>query len=148
MKDTSWGIPDDTFKFMSGIAQAFIDKKMYQEALTVMEDIVEIYRPAYEWNKELLPVWKEKANSKNASQKTKEIYSRMENFVKNYEEFSSKKDSFIQELIRVYENVVRLDDQNTRKIYEEDWSTNILTGENEQINLEEVIERLKKKISG
>jgi len=143
MKDSSWGIPDDTMRFMSGLAQAFIDKKMYQEALTVMKDVVKLYKSAYEWNKVLLPKWEEKANAANASNKIKQIYSRMKNFVRSYEKLQNEIQSFIDELIKVYGNVIKLNDQKARKMYENDWSTNILTGENKKVTLEEVIDYLK-----
>jgi len=146
MKDTAWGIPDDTFKLMTGMAQAFIDKKMYQEALTVMKDILKLYKPAYEWNKKMLPEWAKKAREDNSNKRTKIIYSRMINFVKNYEELEKKTQDFIKEMVKVYENVIKLNEQNTRKLYEDDWSFNILTGKKKEWKLEEVIENLKKEI--
>jgi len=116
---------------------------MYQEALTVMKDVVKLYKSAYEWNKVLLPKWEEKANAANASNKIKQIYSRMKNFVRSYEKLQNEIQSFIDELIKVYGNVIKLNDQKARKMYENDWSTNILTGENKKVTLEEVIDYLK-----
>lgn len=146
MKDTSWGIPDDTLKIMLEVTQVFINKKMYQEALTVMKDTLKLYKPAYEWNKKLLPEWSKKANANDADNKTKTIYQRMINFVKSYENLEKKEQDFVQEMLRVYENVIRLNDQNARKLYEEDWAFNILTGEEKNLKLEKIIENLKKEI--
>ena len=67
----------------------------------------------------------------------------MKNFVRGYEKLQNEIQSFIDELIKVYGNVIKLNDQKARKMYENDWSTNILTGENKKVTLEEVIDYLK-----
>ena len=144
MKDSTWGIPDYNMKLMVDLIQTFFKRKNYQEVLTLLDDILKIYREPYEWNKESLDRLK-KMGEKN--KRFKNAYERARRFVQEYESLEKKRVEFMKNMINVYKNVIKLKDENTRKIYENDWEYNILTGENAKLKLEDVVKMLEERLT-
>jgi len=129
-----WGIPDKTFERMKALAQTFINNKMFQEALTVINDIYDLYLPAYQWNKELLE--QGKVPSK--------VSERAKTFVERFENFENTRAQFILQLRQVFQNVIKLNDKSARDLYEGDWKRNVLTGEEASLTLEQILEEINK----
>jgi len=128
-----WGIPDKTFEVMKALIQNFINKKMYQEALTLINDVYELYEPVYQWNKELVEQGKIPSRLEERAKK----------FVENFENFAQIRSKFIQDVARVYNNVIILKDKSATELYEKDWSENILTGEKASLTMPEILDRVR-----
>ena len=128
-----WGIPDKTFEIMKALIQNFINKKMYQEALTLINDVYVLYEPVYQWNKELVEQGKIPSHLEERAKK----------FVKNFENFAQIRSKFTQDVARVYNNVIILKDKSATELYEKDWSENILTGEKASLTMPEILDRVR-----
>jgi len=111
-----------------------INNKMFQEALTVINDIYDLYLPAYQWNKELLE--QGKVPSK--------VSERAKTFVERFENFENTRAQFILQLRQVFQNVMKLNDKSARDLYEGDWKRNVLTGEEASLTLEQILEEINK----
>ena len=77
----------------------------------------------------------------------KNAYERARRFVQEYESLEKKRVEFMKNMINVYKNVIKLKDENARKIYENDWEYNILTGGNAKLKLEDVVKMLEERLT-
>jgi len=119
MQKTYWAIPLNTMGIFTSLAQDFINKQMYSEALTTVNDTLSIFKPAYEWNVADLDRYKGDTNTYNEAQ----------NFINQYQALQTKRVQFLSQLKAVYEYAfTNPTQQATAQVYLNDWNHNILTG--------------------
>lgn len=119
MQKSYWAIPLNTMEIFTSIAQNLIDNKMYAEALTVVNDTLSVFKPAYVWNLADLDRYKG----------DKSIYDEDQNFITQYQQLQTKRTQFLSQLKSVYEyTFTNPSQQATADLYLNDWNHNILTG--------------------
>jgi len=87
------GIPDDIAVFYAQLTQAFLDSKMYQETLYVIDEGLNTLTKAYQWNKEDL---------ESNAYLTEENKNRIRGFLSAYENLLKNRSLFIDQVLEVY----------------------------------------------
>ncbi len=119
MQKTYWAVPVNVMNIFSSLAQTFIGRKQYPEALTVVNDTLKIFKPAYEWNVKDLKRW-----SKN-----EKIFNMIKRFISDYESLEKNKSLFLKQLKDVYTYTFTKPKLKGKAItYVKDWNENLLTG--------------------
>ncbi|HCZ06048.1 MAG TPA: hypothetical protein DHV12_02755, partial [Thermotogae bacterium] len=73
-----------------------------------------------------------------------DVKDRVQQFTKRFEDFENTRAQFILQLRQVFQNVIKLNDESARKLYEDDWKKNILTGEEASLTMEQILEEVNK----
>lgn len=130
MQATFWAVPSNVMDIFKSLAQTFIDRKQYAEALTVINDTVEIFKPAYEWNLKDLNRW-----SKN-----RKLYEMIKKFINDYESLKRNRVLFLKQLKNVYTYTFTKSGKETlAKTYVKDWNQNLLTGVKLKMSTSDII---------
>ncbi len=138
MQTTYWAIPSNVMDIFSSVAQNFINNKQYSEALTVVNDTLKIFKPAYDWNVKDLPRWKN--NSK--------IYDQIEKFISSYEALKSKRVDFLNQLKNVYNYTFTNPNQKTlAESYLKDWNDNSLRSTELNMSTSDIIASVTSMLS-
>jgi hypothetical protein len=138
MQKTYWAIPLNTMDIFTSLAQDFINKHMYPEALTTVNDTLSIFKPAYEWNVADLNRYKGDTNT----------YTEAQNFITQYQALQTKRIQFLSQLKSVYEYAfTNPTQQATAQTYLNDWNHNILTGVTTNASTSDIISSITSMIS-
>ncbi len=138
MQRTYWAVPIKVFNIFTSLAQTFIDQKRYAEALTVVNDTLKIFKPAYEWN-----VKDEKRFENN-----EKLYTMVKDFVKSYQELKEKRTVFLKQLKNVYTyTFTHANMKKVEKEYVEDWNKNLLLGSEQNMSTSDIISFVSKLAS-
>ncbi len=133
MQATYWAVPSNVMDIFKSLAQGFIDHKQYAEALTVINDTVEIFKPAYDWNLNDLNRW-----SKN--QKLQKLYDTIKSFINDYESLEKNRVLFLEQLKNVYTyTFTKAGEEKLAKTYVRDWNQNSLTGVELKMSTSDII---------
>ena len=87
------GIPDDIAVFYAQLSQTFLDSRLYQETLYVIDEGLNTLTKAYRWNKEDL---------ENNPYLTEEDKTRIRSFLTAYESLYRNRSLFIDQVLEVY----------------------------------------------
>ncbi len=119
MQKTYWAVPLNVMDIFNSLAQTFIERKQYSEALTIVNDTLKIFKPAYEWNTKDLKRW-----SKN-----EKVFNTIKKFISNYESLEKNHSLFLKQLKNVYVYTFTNPKLKNQAIaYVKDWNKNLLTG--------------------
>jgi hypothetical protein len=135
MQRTYWAVPVKVLDIFTSLAQTFINQKKYAEALTVVDDTLKIFKPAYEWNLKDEPRWK----------RNEKINSLIKDFVKKYQELKNNRAVFLKQLKDVYTYTFK--NPKTKKIaeqYLEDWNKNLLLASEQNMSTSDIISYIVK----
>ncbi len=138
MQKTYWAVPYKVFDIFTSLAQTFINQKKYAEALTVVNDTLKIFKPAYEWNVKDEKRWK----------RNEKIYSMIKNFVENYKNLEKKRLVFLKQLKNVYTyTFTHPKMKKTAEQYVEDWNKNLLLTSERKMSTSDIISYVSKLAS-
>ncbi len=130
MQRTYWAVPIKVFDIFTSLAQTFINQKRYAEALTVVDDTLKIFKPAYEWN------LKDEARWKN----NEKIHSMIDKFVKEYQDLQKNRTVFLEQLKNVYTYAfTNPKAKDMAKRYLEDWNKNLLLANEQNMSTSDII---------
>ncbi|HQN23048.1 MAG TPA: O-antigen ligase family protein [Thermotogota bacterium] len=104
------GIPDDIAVFYAQLTQAFLDSKMYQETLYVIDEGLNTLTKAYRWNKDDL---------ENNPYLTEENKNRIRGFLSAYDNLLKNRSLFIDQVLEVYAQAQR--NGTFEQLWLEDW---------------------------
>jgi hypothetical protein len=123
------GVPDDIESVYAQLAQAFLEKHLYQESIYVLDDGLKLLKSAYDWSIDDL---------KNNSYLTDEERNRYQKFVSNYESLIQKRAQFMEQIVNVYTYANNSGEFEAKWLG--DWKLNQFTGERwDDANFEEIM---------
>lgn len=135
MQKTYWAVPVNVFDVFTSLAQTFINEKKYAEALTVVDDTLQIFKPAYKWNLKDEERW----------QNNGKIHSLIRNFLEKYQELEKNRTVFLKQLKEVY--TYAFENPKAKKIGEEylnDWNRNLLLNGEQKMSTSDIISYIVK----
>ncbi len=139
MQTAFWAVPTNVMNIFKSLAQTFINRKQYAEALTVINDTVKIFKPAYVWNINDLNRWKG----------NKKLYDEIKNFINDYENLVKNRALFLKQLKNVYTyTFTKHSEEKLAKDYVKDWNQNLLTGVRLKMSTSDIIASVEKMIKG
>ncbi len=134
MQETFWAIPLNTMQIFTSIAQDLINKHMYAEALTVVDDTLSIFKPAYEWNVKDLDRYK--GNS--------QLYPEAQNFISQYQDLQTQRTEFLKQIEALYIYTFTTPSQKSiASDYLNDWNHNLLTGVTTSMSTSDIISAVR-----
>ncbi len=123
------GVPDDIESVYAQIAQAFLEKNLYQESIYVLDDGLKLLKVAYDWCVEDL---------KTNTYLTDDERKRYQSFVSNYESLVQKRAQFMDQIVNVYTYANNNGDFDSKWL--DDWKLNQFTGERwDDANFDEIM---------
>jgi len=123
------GVPDDIESVYAQIAQAFLEKNLYQESIYVLDDGLTLLKVAYDWCVDDL---------KNNSYLTDDERNRYKSFVSNYESLVQKRAQFMDQIVSVYTYANNAGEFESKWL--DDWKLNQFTGERwDDANYDEIM---------
>ncbi|MEA1884438.1 MAG: O-antigen ligase family protein [Thermotogota bacterium] len=126
------GVPDDIASVYSQIAQAFLENKLYQETIYVLDDGLNMLSTAYKWGIDDLE------NNPYLTDSEKQRY---QNFISTVESLVEKRKTFLDQVTSVYRYAKEQGEFQDKWL--EDWKYNQFTGETwEDANYDEIQERV------
>ncbi len=126
------GVPDDIASIYSQIAQAFLENKLYQETLYVLDDGLKMLSTAYQWGIDDL------ANNPYLTDSEKERY---RNFIATVKSLMEKRATFLDQVTSVYQYAQEQGEFEEKWL--EDWKYNQFTKEMwEEANYEAIQKKI------
>ncbi len=127
------GVPDDIASVYSQIAQAFLENKLYQETIYVLDDGLNMLSTAYQWSIDDIV--------NNPYLKDSEIQ-RYQNFISTVESLVDKRATFLDQVTSVYRYAKEQGEFEEKWL--EDWKYNQFTGETwEAANYEDIMKKVE-----
>lgn len=127
------GVPDDIASVYSQIAQAFLENKLYQETIYVLDDGLNMLSTAYEWSIDDI------VNNPYLTDSEKQRY---QNFISTVESLVEKRATFLDQVTSVYRYAKEQGEFEEKWL--DDWKYNQFTGETwEEANYEDIQKKVE-----
>ncbi|MFW6263108.1 MAG: hypothetical protein ACOC34_03665, partial [Thermotogota bacterium] len=127
------GVPDDIASVYSQIAQAFLENKLYQETIYVLDDGLNMLSTAYQWGIDDL---------ENNPYLKDEERQRYRDFIATVESLVEKRATFLEQVTNVYRHAKEQGEFEEKWL--EDWKYNQFSGETwEEANYEDIQKRVE-----